>query len=72
MNITTLANVYDIVYTMKNNKVIETTVTFIQIEVSMKDRDLMSTKTIIKYRTDQGLFPADVIFSTKQALLDSL
>ena len=72
MNIITLANVYDTVYTLKNNKVVETTVTYISIEVLMKDKDLMSTKTIIKYRTDHGLFPADAVFSTKQALLDSL
>ena len=72
MNITTLANVYDTVYTLKDNKVVETIVTYISIEVYMKDRDLMSTKTIIKYHTTLGNFPADVVFITKQALLDSL
>ena len=72
MNITTLANVYDTVYTLKDNKAVETIVTYISIEVFMRDRDLMSTNTIIKYITKDGTFPADAVFLTKQALLDSL
>lgn len=72
MNITTLANVYDTVFALKDNKVVEAIVTFISIEVCMKDRDLMSTNTIVKYTTDSGKFTADQVFLTKQALLDSL
>ena len=72
MNITTLANVYDTVFVMKNNRIEETPVTFISIEVYIKERDLMSTNTIIKYTTHSGTFTADQIFLTKQALLDSL
>lgn len=72
MNITTLTNVYDTVFALKDNKVVETIVTYICIEVYMKDRDLISTNTVINYQTDSGKFTADQIFLTKQALLDSL
>lgn len=72
MNITTLANVYDTVYVLKDNKVVETIVTYICVEVYMKDRDFMSTNTVINYQTNSGKFTEDKIFLTKQALLDSL
>ena len=72
MNITTLADVYDTVYTLKDNKVVEPAVTSIKIEVHPKDKDLLSTKMYIEYRTTLGNFPADVVFTTKQALLNSL
>ena len=39
MNITTLANVYDTVYTLKDNKVVEPIVNSIKLEVHIKDRD---------------------------------
>ena len=72
MNITTLANVYDTIYILKDNKVVKATITFIQIEVSVKDRDLQSTKLYIEYRTTLGNFPESEVFPTKQALLESL
>ena len=72
MNITTLANVYDTVFALKNNKVVETIVTFISIEVCIENRDFLSISTDIKYETDLGCFTEDQIFLTKQALLDSL
>jgi hypothetical protein len=72
MNITTAANVYDRVFAIKNNKVVEAIVTFISIEVCIKNKDFLSTYTDIKYETDLGCFTEDQIFLTKQALLDSL
>lgn len=72
MNITTLANVYDTVYTLKDNKVIESIVNSIKLDVRIKDRDLQSTKLYIEYRTTLGDFTESEIFLTKQALLDSL
>ena len=72
MNITTLANVYDTVYTLKDNKAVETIVTYISIEVHIKDRGLQSTKLYIEYSTALGDFPESEVFLTKQALLDSL
>lgn len=72
MNITTLANVYDTVYTLKDNKVVEPIVNSIKLEVHIKDRDLQSTKLYIEYRTTLGNFPESEVFLTKQALLESL
>ena len=72
MNITTLANVYDIVYALKDNKVVEPVVTSIKIEIHLKDKDLLSTKMYIEYRTTLGNFAESTVFLTKQALLDSL
>ena len=72
MNITTLADVYDTVYTLKDNKVVEPIVNSIKLEVHPKDKDLQSTKLYIEYRTTLGNFAESTVFLTKQALLESL
>jgi hypothetical protein len=72
MNITTLANAHDRIFAMKDNKVIETEITSININVYVTNRELMTTKIIISYMTKCGNFEQSQVFLTKQALLDSL
>ena len=67
MNIKTLASIYDTVYVLADNKVVETKVTYIFIEIFM-----IPTNIRINYQTDLGRFQEDEVFLTKQALLDSL
>lgn len=74
MQITTKVDVYDTVYHMQNNKVVESIVREIVIVVTKDYPEILSYTTDIEYYVEHSHNPktANEIFLTKQELLASL